>query len=246
MKWRTGMQTALLSGDVRMKSEGEQLIESSAGRALLSFGARNTVTKIHADERVKLVQAQKSGNGVSSPGDERGRPSLQKNSAEVAGAPQEVEITAPAMDFLVADGRRLTRVETSGPPQISLIPMEGAAAQTRVTADKFVAKFDSAGQLASVHGEANARVVTTGSPKNNVPQPERVSSSDSIDAVFRPHAGTGHSSGIEELVQQGHFTYSAGEQRAFADRARYTPKDQMLVLSGSPRIVDGPPRGRSA
>jgi lipopolysaccharide export system protein LptA len=75
-------------------------------------------------------------------------------------------------------------------------------------------------------------VVTTESPRNNIPEPERVSTSDSIDGYFRP--GTG----IETLLQTGHFTYQSGTQHAFGDRARYTPADQILVLSGAPRILD--------
>jgi lipopolysaccharide export system protein LptA len=66
----------------------------------------------------------------------------------------------------------------------------------------------------------------------SVSQPDRVSTSDSIDASFRP------SKGIDELVQQGHFTYTSGTQRAFAERALYTPADQILRLNGSPRVVD--------
>src|SRR5207237_10493731 len=61
---------------------------------------------------------------------------------------------------------------------------------------------------------------------------DRVSTSDRIDAYFRP--GTG----IETLLQQGHFTYTSGTQQVFAERARYTPADQMLSLTGSPRMVD--------
>jgi len=134
---------------------------------------------------------------------------------------------------LIAGGNRLTLAETSGPPEIILLPPDGKpGAQTRVTADKFVARFDSLGQISHIHGEAHARVVTTEPPQNNVPQPERVSTSNSIDGYFLP--GTG----IEALLQTGHFTYQSATQQAFADRARYTPSDQILVLNGTPRILD--------
>jgi lipopolysaccharide export system protein LptA len=136
------------------------------------------------------------------------------------------------MDFFVADSRRLTRAETIGPPEISLLPADAKQGATRVTADKFTARFDSLGQLSQVHGEANARVVTTAPPGTNPPQPDRISTSDSIDAYFHPGIG------IETLVQAGHFIYSSGTQKAFADRARYTPADQILVLNGSPRVLD--------
>jgi lipopolysaccharide export system protein LptA len=210
MQEGNSVKDAVLSGAVRFNSEGTQPAEASAGRVLLTFGPENTLTKAHAEQQVKLSQHQK-------PGSKQG---------------QDVDVSAPAMDFFVADSRRLTRAETIGPPEISLVPADAKQGATRVTADKFIARFDSLGQLSQVHGEANARVVTTAPPQTNPPQPDRVSTSDSIDAYF--HSGTG----IETLVQAGHFIYSSGTQKAFADRARYTPADQILVLNGSPRVLD--------
>jgi len=210
MRPRNQIDTAIFSGSVRLKTEGAQPTESTAGQAVLTFKGRNVLTKIHAEQQAKLLQHQVT----------------TKNA-------QDIAVAAPIIDILIADGNRPTRAETSGPPEITLLPSDGKpGAQTRVTADKFTAKFDSLGQLSQVHGNAHARVVTAEHPHNNVSQPERVSTSDAIDGFFRP--GTG----IEGLVQEGHFTYKAGTQEAFADRARYTPADQILVLSGAPRILD--------
>ena len=207
---RNQVRTAVFSGDVHLSTEGSQPIESTAGRAALVFRGRNILAKVHADQQVKLMQHQGSGAKA-----------------------QDVAVAAPTIDMFIAQGNRLTRAETTGSPEITLLPSDGTAgAQTRVTADKFVARFDSMGQISHVHGEAHARVVTTEPPQKNVPQPERVSTSDSIDGYFRP--GTG----IEALLQTGNFTYKSGTQQAFADRARYTPADQILVLTGTPRILD--------
>ena len=204
------VEDAVLSGDVHFNNEGPQRAEASAGSTLFSFGAGNTLTKVHADQNVKLLQHQGSGGDTE----------------------QDVEVTAPAMDYFIADGQRLTKVETIGPPQVLLLPADKKKEQTRITADKFTAKFDSSGQLSQVHGEAHARVLSAASRVNGPPQTDRTTTSDSIDAVFHP--GTG----VESLVQSGHFAYSSGTQRAFADRARYTPADQILILSGSPRLQD--------
>jgi lipopolysaccharide export system protein LptA len=205
---RNRVQDAVLSGDVHFSSGNSG--EGTAGRLLLSFGRQNTLTKAHAEQQVKLVQHQSASTKAA----------------------QDVEVAAPAMDFFVAGTRRLTRAETIGPPQISLLPHDAKQGPTRVTADHFTAHFDSLGQLSQVHGEANARVVTTAPAGTNPPQPDRVSTSDKIDAYFRP--GTG----IETLVQDGHFTYISGTQKAFAQSARYTPADQIAILSGAPRILD--------
>ena len=211
MQARNQVETAVFSGDVRLRTEGAQPTEGTAGRAILTFKKRNTLSKVHAEQRATLLQHQGSG-GKST---------------------QDVGVAAPIIDMFLAEGNRLTRAYTSGPPEITLFPPEGKpGTHTRVTADKFTAKFDSLGQLSQVHGTAHARVVTSEAPHNNVPQPERVSTSDVIDAYFRP--GTG----IESLIQSGHFTYQAGTQQAFGERARYAPADQILVLTGAPRIID--------
>src|SRR5215467_1457036 len=207
MDQKNAAQTAVFSGDVEFKNDGPQPSEASAGRAILKFGEKNLVETVDADEQVKLVEHQHP----------RGKPR------------EDVQVSAPAMKFFVA-GRRLTRGETIGAPEISMLPMDNKAAPTYVTADKFIATFDALGELSQVHGEPNARVVTKAPAE--IHQPDRVSTSRSIDAYFRP--GTG----IEALVEQGNFHYSSGTQQAFAGSARYTPQDQILVLNDAPRILD--------
>jgi lipopolysaccharide export system protein LptA len=228
------IENAVLGGDVHLKTEGNSSAEAWAGRAVISFSDRNVIAKIHADEQVKLLQHASSegqeiliaSNRVTGAAKQRSSSGSQAHGSQA----QNIEVTAPAMDFLVADGQRLKSAETIGAPQISLIPSDATnGIRTRATADKFTAMFDSSGQLSKVHGEANVRVVSVAAGTND---PERVSTSDSIDALFRP--GTG----VDALLQQGHFTYSSGTQKAFADHARYTPSDQILALGGSPRIVD--------
>ncbi len=205
------LQTAVFSGGVHFKNNAEKGSEGFAERVVLNFGARNTLTKIHAEQQVKILQHPSS---------------TDKNA-------QDVEVTAPIIDAFVADGRRLTRAETSGPPQIRLLSTQKQGrSESRITADKFTANFDSLGQLSRVHGELHTRMVTDSPARDDVAAPERVSTSDAIDAYFRP--GTG----AESLVQQGHFTYTSGTQQATANAARYTPANEVLLLTGAPRILD--------
>jgi lipopolysaccharide export system protein LptA len=202
------LRTANFWGDVRMENSGPQPMQGSAGRAILNFTGKNVLSTVHTEENVKLMQHQKPASAS-------------------AGA-QDVEVTASVIDFLVADGRRLQRADTSGPAQISLRPVSSPGQQTLVTAGKFQARFDDLGQLASVHGAPNARVVSQAPG-----QPDRVSTSETLDATFLP------GSGINSIVQQGKVAYVDGERKAWGERATYTPADQILVLSGSPRVVDG-------
>jgi lipopolysaccharide export system protein LptA len=53
-----------------------------------------------------------------------------------------------------------------------------------------------------------------------------------LDVVFLPAGG------ISSITQTGDLAYSDGIQKAWAQRGEYTTADQMLVLSGSPRVVD--------
>jgi lipopolysaccharide export system protein LptA len=201
------VSTAIFSGEVRFRSSGPQLAEGSAERATLNFSETNLLRTVHTEGEVKLLQHQPSSSG-SKP---------------------DLEIRAPAVDFqLASGGRHLARAETSGPGQIAIRPLAPASEQTLITAGKFSAKFDDFGQLSSAHGEPDARIVTRGGV-----QPDRVSTSYTVDASFRPGGG------VESVVQQGNIAYVDGERKAWGDRARYTPIDQMLLVTGSPRVIDG-------
>ena len=201
-----GVIRAALDGAVHLSTGEAQQNELSAGKAEISFNAKNLPSRVHAAEQVKLMQKQKGA--------------------------ENVEVTAPAMDFLIAGGNRLARAETIGPPKITLLGTAARREQTDITAERFTAMFDSRGRLASVHGAPNARVTTTAAAGSGTPEPDRITTSDSIDAQF--NAGTG----LRTAIQQGNFTYTAGTQKAFADHARYTAADSTLTLSGSPRIMD--------
>ncbi len=202
------LRSATFLGDVRMENSGPQPMQGSAGRVVLNFTGNNVLNTVHSQDNVRLVQHQQPATGS-------------------AGA-QDVQITASVIDFLVTGGRKLQRADTSGAAQIALRPAPDTGQQTLVTAGKFQARFDDLGQLASVHGAPGARIVS-----KTAGQPDRVSTSDTLDASFHP------GSGIDSIVQQGNMAYVDGERKAWGDRAVYTPADQMLVLNGSPRVVDG-------
>jgi lipopolysaccharide export system protein LptA len=79
-----------------------------------------------------------------------------------------------------------------------------------------------------VHGTPEARVVSQSPGKHDA-----ISTSHTIDAMFDPH------NGIETVLEDGNFVYGDGETSAWADHARYTPGDQIVLLTGSPRAIDG-------
>ncbi len=203
------LRTAVLTGNVHSEIVSDQPMQGDAGKAVVDFVGQNVISKVQASENVKMLQHQK--------------PNPQNANA------QDSELSAAAVDFFLADGRRLKSAQTLGPGQLTMRPLAPPAGQqTVITAGKFDAKFDDLGQLASAHGAPDARIVST-----NPGQPDRVSTSETLDATFHPGIG------IETITQQGNVTYVDNDRKAWADRGRYTTADQMLVLTGSPRVEQG-------
>ena len=77
-------------------------MQGNAGRVVLNFTGNNVLSTVHSQDNVRLMQHQKPASAS-------------------AGA-QDVEVTASVIDFVVADGRRLQRADTSGAAQIALRP----------------------------------------------------------------------------------------------------------------------------
>jgi lipopolysaccharide export system protein LptA len=210
------LRNAILSGNVQMQSSGAQPAQANAGRVTLNFTGKNLLATARAEENVKLVEHSAPANPTSTP-----------QTADATA--QDTEVTASAIDFVVANGRHLDTAVTAGPAQIAILPVPaGAGPRTLITAGKFKAAFDDRSHLKTVHGAPDARIV------NTVPgQPDRVSTSRQLDAAFLPAGG------IDSIQQEGNVAYVDAERKAWGEHARYTPADQMLHLSGSPRVVDG-------
>jgi lipopolysaccharide export system protein LptA len=249
--WLTGsrnlLTTAILSGNVQLASLGAQPADAAAGRVTMHFAGsaqgQQLLETIHAEEGVRLSQKNsKSATLVAgtAPGASSTLVSTNSPPAKPGTQSQDVEMTAPVMDFTVKDGRLLERAETSGPPQI-VITQPGANQKTVVTAVKFTATFTDKNRLATLHGEPDAKIVSSlidpgkiGATKTGAPAPtDRISTSRMLDVVFLPEGG------VQSITQTGAFTYVDGTQRAWAQRGEYTTADQMMALNGSPRVVDG-------
>jgi lipopolysaccharide export system protein LptA len=225
------LRTATLTGSVHIEQTGPQPMQGDAGRVILDFAGQNQLQKVHAVDGVRLTQNAVAGNKPAAKG--------------IATGPQDFDLSAPIIDFTVAQGHILKHAETSGAAQITIAQApesSPATAQappsqrTVVTAGTFHAQFASSegrNHLASVHGAPNARIV------NSTPgEPDRLSTSESVDATFLPLGG------IDAVTQLGNVAYTDGQQpdkrmQAWANSARYTPGDQMLALTGSPRVANG-------
>jgi lipopolysaccharide export system protein LptA len=221
------LRTAILTGNVHAERIGDQPMQGDAGRVVMDFLGQNVMQKAHASEGVHLAQ----------------RGATSKSPTADGSGPQDYDITAPVIDFLVADGKRLDHAQTSGAAQIAIAPTQASnsskpsSQRTIITADRFDASFaatpSGSSRLSSVHGAPNAKIV------NIAPgRPDRVSTSATLDAAFLPEGG------ISSIIQQGSFAYSDNQPiekrtQAWAEKAVYTPSNQILALTGSPRVSDG-------
>jgi lipopolysaccharide export system protein LptA len=211
-------QTAVFSGGVRMDTTGPNAAIITAGRAAVQFAEQNRPQLIHAAESVRIEQ----------------QPSPE------AKEQQKIEITSQAADMYMRDGRLIAYAQSEGPAQVTITPLKPAVPgeHTIVTAARMRAEFDGQNHLDLVRGEPRAKITSI------VPgQPDKVSTSDSVVAHFTPGGG------VLDVRQDGNFRYSEpdtknsplgpGGRFAYAVRARYTPDDDALTLTGAPRIVDG-------
>jgi lipopolysaccharide export system protein LptA len=221
------LRTATLTGNVHAERVGDQPMQGDAGRVVMDFLGQNVMQKAHASEGVHLIQ----------------RGAVNRQPVANGSAPQDYDIAAPVIDFVIADGKRLDHAQTSGAAQITISPEQAPASsrpspeRTVITAGRFDASFaatpQGASKLSAVHGAPNAKIV------NIAPgRPDRVSTSTMLDAAFLPEGG------ISSFIQQGSFAYSDNQPlekrtQAWAEKAVYTPADQILALTGSPRVSDG-------
>lgn len=205
------VRTADLSGEVRFGSSSRESsgksTQSTAGRVMVAFAKGNQPVKAHAQDGVKLVQ---------------------KSSSSGAAGGQETTLTAAGVDMDIADGEHIRKATTVGSAEIEMRPRDGGKGDaTKITAGKFDAKFDDDGELTSLHGAPNAKVVSRGRAHD-----DRISTGDTLDVGFRPRVG------VQWISQQGHVAYHDGERTASANEARYNVIEQTLALTGSPRVTD--------
>ncbi len=224
------LTSAVLTGKVHIEQSGPQPILADAGRVIVDLEGQNQIRKVHAVDGVHLIQKAPSENQTA-----------QKGSAST---PQDFDLTAPIIDFTVANGHVLRHAETTGAPQIVIAGQadhsgsqkSATGDRTVVTAGKFYADFaksEGRDRLVSLHGAPGARIVNS-----SAGQPDRISTSDAVDAIFLPQGG------LEAVTQKGNVVYVDGQDpakrmQAWGDSAHYTPNDQMLVLTGSPRVANG-------
>jgi len=208
------LRSGQLLGGVTIEGTGATVFAGRAARVALEFGPQNRLTRVRALDQVQMKQTPAPSKG-------KGR----------ADQRQPLELMAGAVELFIADGHRVERALVGGAPQIRLLPAAGAAqaTATTVTATQFQATFDSASRPRALHGEPQARIVSS-----TPGQPDKVSTSRELEVLFD------RSGAITSVVQQGEVRYTEGERRASGGRGRFSPAEGTVELTGSPQASDGP------
>jgi lipopolysaccharide export system protein LptA len=226
------VEQAILTGGASFTTRGENLTHGSGDNFVLDFDKDSQPERFHMVGSAKLHQDPQPGKPGAGP-----------------AMSQPMEMLADALDFQLANGSDLKTADTVGKAQIVILPspnpkkpntgdknaQDMSNATTVATAGKFHATFADGNRMESLHGSPDSRIVST-----TPGQPEKVSTSEKLDVSFAPDGG------VQKLVQSVNFQYhepsanpNTGGRAAFAEKATYTPSDQILVLTGSPRVIDG-------
>jgi lipopolysaccharide export system protein LptA len=226
------VKQAIVSGGAKFNTRGDNLSHGSADTFILDFEADNQPRFFHMVKNARMRQEPQPGK---------------------AGSPsQPMEIAADQLNFTLEDGNALKAGETVGAAKITIFPgsagtkpakatpksgqdLGSANSTTVATAGKFNATFGEGNRLQALHGSPDVRIVSS-SPG----APDKVSTSRNLDLAFAADGG------VEKLIQTGNFEYhepsatpNTGGRFISADKATYTPADEILVLNGSPRAIDG-------
>ncbi len=224
------VQQAIISGGARFDTHGSSVAHGSADTFIVDFEGKNQASKFHMIKNAKMKQDPQPGKSGS--------------------GGQPMEIAADQLDFQLAEGNELKTADTVGKAAITILPMPpgtkpaksvkpdqqmGSSNSTTVaTAGKFHATFEN-NHIQTLHGWPNSKIVST-----TPGEPDKTSTADKLDVTFDPQGG------VQKLIQTGNFEYhepgpnpQTGGRSAFADMATYTPNDEILILTGSPRVIDG-------
>lgn len=233
-----------LTGGTTFESTGASQASGAADSTHVEFAEKGLARKIQARGHVRLTQTALDGGRAS------------HSPLPGVGGAQKTELFSDAMDFWIKAGKDLDWAETLGPGRMLIVHAPPAVvpppkhlssgewiswqpATTEVKAEHLRARFGQAGRIESMHGD-RSRIWY-----ESYDQPVRESRSRDLDVSFSPDGQ------ISALLQKGQFysaeypcprvlnCQAAAQRQAWADTATYTPGDGMVLLTGSPRVVDG-------
>ena len=204
---RNQLTSAILTGHVHLETHGAEPGEGDAGRATLYFAANQVLEKVHAEDGVRLFQTRENNSATPAAG-------------QLTNA-QQVEMTAPVMDFLR---------EKRQPA--------GIGGDQRTAADRDHAALGAPEDDyhgGKIHGDVHREESVERSARRAGCEDCQESLRGSLTGFDQPELGCGvfqPEGGISTITQAGGVVFVSGTQKGWAQRGTYTAADQMLVLNG--------------
>lgn len=130
MEGKQQIRSGALSDGVSFEGSGPSPTHGTARRLLLDFGAKNEVTKAHAEDSVQLSQGP----------DEK-----------------SMQLQADGVDLFIGPGRKLEKAVTSGAARILI---SQSHTQSTITAAQFEAHFNAQNRASSISGRTNVKTVS--------------------------------------------------------------------------------------
>jgi len=260
------VQHIVVEGNVHIESRGPTILDASSPRGDLNMGLDNSVRQavlsggakfdthganvLHGSADTFVVDFNDQGEAKLFHMIQNARVMQEPRPAKSGASGQPMEVAAEQLDFVLENGNQLKTGDTVGKAMITILPSPqvsrptkssgsgmdmGGNSTTVATAGKFHVTFDDDNRIKTLHGSPDSRIVSTAPG-----EPEKVSTARNLDVLFGPDGSA------EKLVQTGDFEYhessgkpDTGGRSAFGEVATYTPGDYMLILTGSPRVIDG-------
>ncbi len=207
----------------------ESVAEIEAQNAEVTFAGMPAVPqKGTASGNVRLTM-------VSRPISINGGPLPQASSTlPLRTAPEKKILTTPQIDFSFRPGgRSLGEAKTVGQGDLVLVPQDPRQGQREITAGQFVMAFDAKDRLETLSGTSGTRLVQQPPPGTPPGLGKQESSSERLWAAFDPATEA-----VQTLEQTGNFSLIDVDRRASAERADYSPRGQILTLTGHPLVWD--------
>ena len=229
---QNAVQQAIVSGGAKYNTRGENLSHGSADTFILDFEADNQPKFFHMVKNARMRQDPQPGK-PGSPG-------------------QPMEVVADQLNFVLENGNELKTGETIGKAQITIFPAPSGTSQRSPLPNQartlapvtprpslrrasFTQRLAKAIACRPCTARPNSRIVSTSSG-----QPDKTSTAENLDVTFAPDGGA------EKLIQTGNFATTSHLPSPTLAAGPCSPtkrptllSDQILVLTGSPRVIDG-------
>ena len=235
----SAVESAWFGGGVEFES-GQQAADGHSGEMRMLFAPGGTKQKTRGRRARGSSQSAGLQTIYASQGVE-----LRQAARQEGRNPQSLTMTSNGMTFGLeqtegAPGKaqRLSWARTEGPGKLTIRSADSnrMGEETVIDARGFSADFGEEGRLSALRGDGAVQVVSRAPG-----EPEKVSTSEKLVAEFGP------SGELLRAVQEGNFRFreaqgtksEPGGRNATAAAASYSPPDDVLTLTGGPRIVDG-------